>query len=247
MEDGSIIEFIKGLFGLKGKASQDLSPEEMEFLKDFLELRELSVSDFLIPRNQIFAIGEEMSWEEVKEYIVKHPRSLYPTYQGSLDHYTGYISLKDLVRGFSLNLFNWKDYIKPPLTFPENLSIFKALEKFKEKEVKLAFVIDEHSELTGIIRLEDIFEYLIFSPAKYLRADPQGWIRIPAITKLHILEKSLGFTFPEGDYETLSGFIISHLDRIPQKGEKFLLPPIEVEILEADERKIKEIRLRKIS
>lgn len=247
MEEVSIKELIKSLLGLKDKSLEIFSPEEIEFFEDVFFLRELAVSDFLVPRNQLDSIDEGFSWEDIKDYVIKNPRTYYPTYKGTLDHYTGYISLKDLVRGFSASSFNWKDFIRPPLTFPENLSIFKAIEKLKEKDLKLAFVVDEHSELIGIIRIHDIFKYLLFSPAKGFRVDPEGWIRIPATTKLYLLEKSLKINFPEGDYDTLSGFIISHLDRIPQKGEKILISPVEVEILDADERKIKEVRLKKIS
>ncbi len=247
MEEISIKELIKSLLGIKEKSLEEFTPEEIEFFKDILALRDFAVSDFLIPRNQIDAIDEDLTWEDIKDYVIKHPRTYYPIYKGTLDHYSGYISLKDLVRGFSASFFNWKDFVKPPLTLPENLPIFKAMEKLKERDLKLAFVVDEHSELTGIIRIKDIFEYLLFSPAKCFRVDPEGWIKIPATTKLHLLEKCLNIGFPEGDYDTLSGFIIFHLDRIPQKGEKLSLPPVEVEILDADERKIKEVRLRKIS
>ncbi|MEZ0343828.1 MAG: transporter associated domain-containing protein [Caldimicrobium sp.] len=247
MEEVSIKELIKTLLGLKDKSLEDFSPEEIEFFEEVLSLRDLAVSDFLVPRNQIDAIDERFSWEDIKDYVIKNPRTYYPLYKGTLDHYTGYISLKDLVRGFSASFFNWKDFVKPALTLPENLPIFKAIEKLKERDLKLAFIVDEHSELTGIVRVDDIFEYLLFSPARCFRVDPEGWIKIPATTKLHLLEKGLHISFPEGDYDTLSGFIISHLDRIPQKGEKLHIPPVEVEILDANERKIKEVRLKKIS
>lgn len=247
MEEFSIKELIKNLLGLKENSLEDFTKEEIEFFRNILDLRELSVNDFLIPRNQIEAIDVALSWEDIKDYVINRPRSYYPVYKGNLDNYLGYLSLKDLVRGFSASFFNWKDYIKPALTLPENLSILKAIEKLKEKDLKLAFIVDEHSELTGIIRIEDIFGYLLFSPAKCFKVDPEGWIKIPATTKLHLLEKCFSISFPEGDYDTLSGFIISQLDRIPEKGEKLLLPPIEVEILDADERKIKEVRLKKIS
>ncbi|MGC8871664.1 MAG: transporter associated domain-containing protein [Caldimicrobium sp.] len=246
MEEVSLIEIIKNILGLKEKSLEDFTKEEIEFFKNIADLRELSVSDFLIPRNQLDALNEDWDWEEIKDYVIKNPRFYYPVYKSTLDHYTGYISLKDLVRGFSYSLYNWKDYTNPALTLPENLSVLKAIEKLKERDLELAFIVDEHSEFVGIFKIEDIFKYLLFSPAKCFRVDPEGWIKIPATTKLHLLEKCLGLTFPEGDYDTLSGFILSQLDRIPKKGEKFIFPPIEVEILEADERKINEVRLKKI-
>lgn len=247
MEEPSLIELLKSLFKKKGEEIEDLTPEEIEFFSDLLDLKELEVRDFLIPRTQLKAIEEGLSWEEIKEYVILHPHTYYPVYRGSLDHYLGYVSLKDLVRGFKGSCFNWKDFMKEALTLPETMPVLKAVQKLKAKNLALGFLVDEHSEFVGIFRLKDFFEAIFFSPAKCFKADPEGWIRLPAVTKLHLLERCLSLEFPEGNYETLSGFILDHLKRIPQKGEKFIIPPIEVEVLDADPSKIKELKIRKVA
>ncbi len=248
MEESSLVRFLKSLiFGKESIEESEESPQREEWLQIFERLESLSVRDFLIPRLYLKALDIDYTWEETKEYIVRYPHHYYPVYRTSLDNYLGYVSLRDLLPGFLQSLYNWKDFIQPALTLPEGLPIVSALEKFRQQNLKIAFVVDEHSEFVGIVRFKDIVEDLFLGTQKCYPADQEGWITLPAITKLRVLEKCYQIEFPRGDYETLAGFILENLKRIPQKGEKFTLPPIEVEILEADERKIDKVRIKFLS
>lgn len=248
MEDSSLLKFLKSLLFRK-ESSQELesAPVKEEWIKLFERLEDLYIRDFLIPRLYLKALDVDYTWEEIKEYIVRYPHHYYPVYRTTLDHYLGYVSLRDLMPGFLQGLYNWQDFIQPALTLPEGLPIISALEKFRLQNLKIAFVVDEHSEFVGIVRFKDIVEDLFLGTQKCYPADPEGWITLPAITKLRILEKCYQVEFPRGDYETLAGYILENLKRIPERGEKFTIPPIEVEILEADERKIEKVRIKFIS
>lgn len=247
MEESSFLELIKSIFGKREQVFEELTHDEEAFFKEFLAFKELEVADFLIPRNLIESLDLTLSWEEVKSFVIANPHSLYPVHGGTLDHYKGYIKLKDIVRGFNSSIFNWQDYIKPALTLPKNLAILTALRKLGEQELDLAFVVDELSELVGIIRIEDILKELFFTPKRCLRSEPNGWFTLAGTTKIRLIEKCLGITFPDGDYETIAGFILDNLKRIPEQGEKFSLPPLEIEITKADEKQIKEVRIKRIS
>ncbi len=246
MEESSFLEVIRSLFGKREPVLEELTPDEEAFFKELLAFRELEVADFLIPRNLVKSLDITLSWEEVKSYVITNPHTLYPVHREILDHYKGYLKLKDIVRGFNSSIFNWQDFIKPALTLPENITILTALRKLIEQELDLAFVVDELSELVGIIRVEDILKELFLNPRRCLRSDPEGWITLSGTTKIRLIERCLGITFPDGDYETIAGFILYNLNRIPGKGEKFSLPPLEIEILNADEKQIKEVRIKKI-
>ncbi len=246
MEEPSFLKIFKTLFGKQEHDLEDLTPDEEAFFKELLSLRGLEVADFLIPRNLIKSLDLSLPWEEVRNFVITHPYTYYPVYSGTLDHYKGYLRLIDLIRGFNFTIYNWQDFVKPAVTFPENLPILTALRRLREQELDLAFVVDELSELIGIIRTEDVFKELFFSPKRCVRADPEGWITLSGTTKIHLIERCLGISFPEGDYETLAGFILDNLNRIPQRGEKFSLPPLEIEILDANEKQIKEVRIKRI-
>lgn len=116
-----------------------------------------------------------------------------------------------------------------------------------EKEVELSFIVDDLSEFVGIFSLKDILKEFFSFSHKYLKIDPEGWITLPALTKLREIEKFLKYKFPEGNYETIAGFILDNLQRIPKEKEKLSIPPFEIEIIKADDKKIEKIRIRKIT
>ena len=261
MEEGSILEVLKGLFKKRPKEAQQakeelkevlqdlkeenlLSPLEEKLILDFLKLRELKVRDLTIPRHLLKGLDEKRPWKELKEIILTHPHYFYPVYQDVLDNFTGYVCLKDLVPGLVKEEFDWKKHIYPALTLPEHISLNFALEKFIELKVKVAFVVDELSELSGILRLKDIMKELMLDEACTLFRDKEGWLVISGSTKIKELEKCLGISFPEGNFETISGFVIDAIQRIPKSGENFFIPPFEVKILAADERKIDSLKIR---
>lgn len=248
MEDPSILSFLRSLLFRKFLQTDQGAPfPEEELLQAFERVKELEVRDFLIPRIHLKGLDINLSWQEIKEYVITYTHHYYPVYRGTLDHYLGYVSLRDLVPGFKGEVYNWQDFIHPALTIPEGLSITAALEKFRQGSLQLAFVVDEFSEFVGIIRFKDIMEDLFLGVQKCFKADPEGWIELPATTKLRIMERCYQIEFPKGDYETLAGFILDNLKRIPKKGERFTIPPLEVEILEADERKIDKLRIKILS
>lgn len=261
MDSSSILEFIKSFLKKKPKNFSEVEEEIKEVLEDFKEekilsefeeklllaffsLKSLEVRDIVIPRNILTGLEISLSWQEIKKIIIQKPHYFYPVYKETLDNFSGYLSLKDLTKGFDKDIFNWQDFIKPPLIIPENISLVSALEKLTEKRVEIAFAVDEHSELTGIIRLKDIFNELLKTELQCPHPDHEGWIILPGTFKLRELEECLKIRLPKGDYETISGLIISHLKRIPKKGEKIKIEPLEIEIVKADERKIEIIKIR---
>ncbi|PMP69127.1 MAG: hypothetical protein C0190_00550 [Thermodesulfobacterium geofontis] len=261
MDSSSILEFIRSFFKKKPKDFSEIEEEIKEVLKDFKEerilsefeeklllaffsLKSLEVRDIVIPRNILTGLEISLPWQEIKKVIMQRSHYFYPVYKETLDNFSGYISLKNLLKGFDKEDFNWQDFIKPPLIIPENISLVSALEKFTEKKLEIAFVVDEHSELTGIVRLKDIFNELLKTELQCPHPDQEGWMILPGTFKLRELEECLKIKLPKGDFETISGLIINHLKRIPKKGEKIKIDPLEIEIVKADERKIEIVKIR---
>ncbi|NPA40069.1 MAG: hypothetical protein GXO57_06470 [Thermodesulfobacteria bacterium] len=226
------------------KEENILSGFEENFILNFLELKNLEVRELVIPINRLVGLEFNMSWEQVKETISKFPHLFYPVYKKSIDNLEGVAYIKDLVTGMHLKEFNWRSAIDEVLMIPENISVVSALEKLIEKRKEVAFAIDEHSELTGMFRLKDVFRELVKNEIICPHPDPEGWILLPATFKLRHLEKCFNIELPKGDFETISGLIISHLKRIPAPGEKVWIPPLEVEILRATPRKIELLKVR---
>lgn len=262
MESNSILDFLKAFFKKRPKHISEVEEEIKEVLEEFKDdrilsefeeklilaffnLKSLEVREIVIPRNILTGLDISLPWQELKKLIVQEPHYFYPVYKENLDNFLGYVALKDIVKELENDNFNLSQIIKPPLVIPENISLASAMEKLIEKKVEIAFVVDEHSELTGIIRLKDIYKELLKTELQCPLPDQEGWIILPALFKVRDLEKCLGITLPKGEFETISGLILNHLKKIPKPGKRVILGPLEIEILKADERKIEIVKVRK--
>ncbi len=261
MEGDSLFDIIKSFFKKKPSEISEVKEEIKELLEDykeekivgdfeeklilkFLSLKNLEVREFVIPRNQLIGLDYSLTWKEVQNIISQHPHYFYPVYKEILDNLLGFISLKDLVRGMGLGIFNWNEWVKEPLIIPENISVISALEKMIERKIQVVFAVDEHSELTGMLYLKDIIKELVRKEITCPHPDEEGWIVLPATFKIRDLEACLKVSLPKGEFETISGLIIEHTKKIPKSGEKINIPPLEIEILRSNQRKIELIRLR---
>ncbi len=264
MNNFSIWNFIKSFFQKRSKNISQIEKEIKEVLEDFkdervlsefeeklilaiFDLKDLKVRELTIPRNILVGLDISLTWEEVKKTVRNNTYYFYPVYKENLDNFLGYITLKNLVKGFNENIFNWTHFIKPPIVIPENISVVFAMEKMVEKKSEIAFVIDELSELTGILRLKDILKELLKTEIRCPYPDQDGWILIPGTYRIRDLEGCLKIDLPKGDFETISGLIINHIKRIPKTGEKIKLPSLEIEIIKADEKRIDIIKIRPLN
>ncbi len=260
----SILDFIKSFFQRKSKNLSQAEEEIKGVLEDFRErkvlgkfeeklilsifdFKELKVRELTIPRNILVGLDISLNWEEVKKILINHTHYFYPVYKKNFDNFLGYVALRDLIKGFNEISFNWTHFIKPSLIIPENISFLSAIEKMLEKKVEIAFVVDELSELTGILRLKDILKELIKTEIKCPHPDEEGWLLIHGTYKIRELKECLGIDLPKGDFETISGLIIDQIKRIPKTGEKIKLSSLEVEIIKADEKRIHILKIRPLN
>ncbi len=232
-------EFLEDL-----KEEEAITPIEEDLFLQILDLKTLELGDFLIPRPDIIWMDKNDPWPAVKEKIAEYPHHYYPVCQKVPDNYLGYVSLKDLVKGINLKNFHWSLYVKKSLVLPRELPIISALEKIKVTSAQLIFVIDENSEFIGIVLLKDIFEEIFYFNQICPTKDEKGYFVVSGKTKIRLLERCLNLTFPEGNYTTLAGFIMDQFKGIPPKNTRLTLPGLEIEIMDADERTIKLVKIK---
>ena len=248
-ELSEFLKHLKGLFSKKKdieeiKEEKAISPVEEEILLGVINLKGLELGDFLLPRPDIVWLEQSMSWDKVKLVLAQNPHHYYPVYAGTVENYSGYVSLKDLVRGINLQNFNWTSYIRPPLTLPKTLSIVSALEKMRLHSVEMVFLVDENSELIGVVLLKDIIDEIFFMRQECPAKTEEGSYIFPGKIKLRVVERCLNINLPEGEYDTLSGLIMKHYNGIPKAGANLTFETFDIEILDADERKIKLVKLK---
>jgi CBS domain containing-hemolysin-like protein len=247
------------------RQSSELSQQERVMLANLLKFGELKVSDVMVPRADIVAVEENTKLRELVADYREAQHSRLPVYRETLDDPTGLVHIKDALAQLQFDAdgtVRWPDVtaakIKRGILFvPPSMPARDLLVKMQTDHMHLALVIDEYGGTDGLVSIEDLIEEIVgdiddehdVDDAPRLRALPGGGYEADARLDLEDFKAQTGIDLaPEdGDEEidTLGGLVVSLVGRLPLRGEIIPHPSgFEFEILEADPRRIKRLRLR---
>jgi putative hemolysin len=200
-------------------------------------------------RNDIIWFDVNDNENSIKEKIISEPHSIYPICEGDLDAIKGIVSIKDMYVTDDTTLF--KDIMKPALFVPENNSAYQLLEKFKQQRMHSAFIVDEYGSVQGMITLNDILEAIVGDmPEPHIdeyeivqREDGTYLVdaQIPFYNFLSRFEKTEWMNEGEQEFDTMAGFILHELERIPHAGETFEWKEFQFEIIDMDGHRIDKV------
>jgi putative hemolysin len=185
----------------------------------------------------------------IKEKILKEPHSFYPVCDGDLDNIKGFVSIKDLY--VTAHDIPFKNIATPAMFVPENNSAYKVLETFKETKIHCCFIVDEYGSMLGMITLTDILEAIIgdipqpdVSDYEITKRDDGSYLidgQIPFYDFLTYFDKADWMNEGEQEFDTLAGFILHQLERIPQTGESLEWKDFRFEIIDMDAQRIDKV------
>ncbi len=222
--------------------------EEQKIISRVLTLPDTRVREAMVPRTAIYAIEEKSSMADLHQLISKTGKSKILVYRSTIDNITGVIFFFDLLKKET----NISDIIRPIRYVPENKKCNELLREFQETNTSIAVVVDEYGGTAGIVAFEDLVEELFGEFDESIRGstDPivkvnQNTWRIQANEEIDVINEQLEIKIPEGEYETIAGFVLSRLGRIPESGEKIILQDCTIIVTRADSIKINQVRLIK--
>jgi len=222
--------------------------EEQKIISRVLTLPDTRVREAMVPRTSLFAIEEKNSMMDLHRLISKSGKTKIPVYRSTIDNITGVIFFFDLLRKES----KISELIRPVRYVPENKKCNELLREFQETNTSIAVVVDEYGGTAGIVTFEDLVEELFgeFDESTRDNADPiakvnQNTWRIQANEEIDVINEQLEINIPEGEYETIAGYVLSRLGRIPESGEKIILKDCTIIVTKADTIKINQVRLIK--
>ena len=206
------------------------------------------VYSLMTPRADIVWLNITDSPDEIRRKVAECDYSRFPVCQDSLDTILGIIKARDLLAppGLSGENFKLKDKLRPVLYIPETMFASRALELFKEKNAELMLVIDEFGSLQGILTLNDIIEEIVgdieVEPQATQRQDGSwlldGMLPVDDFKELFALTKVLPH---EDEYETLSGFVMMSLGRVPQASDHFEWGGMRFEVMDMDGHRVDKV------
>jgi CBS domain containing-hemolysin-like protein len=225
-----------------------LEKHEQDMIHHIFKFRETAVKSVMVPLVEVDAIEVSDKVADALKVIGEEGHSRLPIYEERIDNIIACVNVGDLL-GRSSNT-PIRKLMEPVLVVPETKSIADLLLDLKARGEHLAVVVDEYGGVSGIVTLEDLFEEIVGEiedehdepEVELPGGEPEGAI-IEGSRDLDRLNEDLGLALPEGDYETVAGFIMSLTGRIPSRGEKIRCEGISFEILESTDRAIQKIKV----
>jgi putative hemolysin len=236
----------------EGEATGAVDEDKKEMIESVFELDETTVNAIMTPRTDINAVPVDASYEDVRNVIRNSGHSRIPVYEGSVDHIVGVVYAKDLLQLDPDGAFDARQVMRTAPYVPETKTLNELLNEFRAAKVQIALVLDEYGGTAGLATLEDILEELVGEIAdEYDQKPPPAVNRIDDDTlevdaRLRISEinAELDIALPEeADYETIGGFVFATLGKIPAVGEELEHDNIRVQVVDAEARKIKRLRI----
>ena len=243
-------EEIKAIIN-EGTEQGTIEEAEQEIIERVFHLGDRNITSLMTHRNDIVWFDVNDTESSIKEKIIKETHSIYPVCDGDLDDIKGFVSIKDMYVSDDFTLF--KDLMKPALFVPENNSAYQILERFKQGKIHSAFIVDEYGSVQGMITLNDILEAIVGDipephndDYEIVRRDDGSYLidgQIPFYDFLSRFEKTEWMNEGEREFDTLAGFILHELERIPHTGEKFDWKGFTFEIVDMDGHRIDKVLL----
>jgi len=235
----------------------DLSSKEKSILSNILSINKLKADDVMIPRASIVAISQDSSFQNIINTIDKESHSRMPVFRKDLDDVLGMIHIKDIIKfsGSNHNDFNIKKIMREVLFVPPTMPVMNLLLKMQATKLHMALVIDEHGGTDGLITIEDVIEEIVGEiEDEHDKDDDFNFKKIDSNTfeakadmTLDDFNHESNLSIVEENVDTLGGYIFSKINRVPYAGEVIKVDnTYQFEIIEADPRKIKKIRIFKI-
>ena len=260
--EGSLKEMIEEALEDESGGMSAISAEEKSILKNMIHFGELTVRDIMVPRSDIMALEQGVSMEALKKHVIDIGHTRIPVYRESLDHVQGFIHVKDLFPYMSSgDPFLIDQVLREILFIPPSMRIVDLLMKMRVSGCHVAIVVDEYGGTDGLVTMEDLFEELVgeiqdehdgHEATPHFRWVGDQMLEADARTSIETIEQALGEKLMDADehheVDTLGGFIFSTLGRVPVRGEVVMLKPgLKAEIMMADPRRIRQVRLTRLT
>ncbi|GAB4234785.1 MAG: hemolysin family protein [Elainellaceae cyanobacterium] len=252
-EEPSVTEDEIRLLIRQGTEIGTFKQAERDIVERVFRLDDLLVSAIMTPRSRIIWLDQEDSFEQNHQKLVNSVHSRFPVCQGSLDEVLGIVLVRDLYvyRGAQPPT-DLAAFLRQPLFIPESLWALKVLEMFKQTGIHLALVVDEYDVVQGLVTLNDILEAIVGEiPAAGEQNEPQviqredgswlldGMVSIDEFQQVLNLDDLPGSR--KGHYQTLGGFVIAYLGRIPTSADHFEWQGLRFEVVDMDGNRVDKV------
>lgn len=231
-----------------------IEKDEGVLIKSIVEFGDTIVREIMTPRVDMICIRKDTTIHKLRDLVVKEKHSRIPVYKDRIDNIEGIVIAKDLLelsedkhRNSSI-----EPLIRPVYFVPESMKVSELLKEFQERKQKLAIVVDEHGGVSGLVTMEDLVEEIVGEIQDEYDKDknyfeekgPLDYV-VSGEADVEELEDLFDMDLAEENFITVGGMITHYLGRLPLKGELVEIKNLSMEILDADQKRIKKLRIKK--
>jgi CBS domain containing-hemolysin-like protein len=239
-----------------GEAEGILEEEEGELIHSIIEFGDTRVSEVMAPRPDIVAVPVTATIREARDVMLESKYSRLPVYRDQIDNVEGIIYVRDLLQCWADG--REEESIQPLIRdvyfVPETKPVAELLEEMQKAHVQLAMVIDEYGGVCGLVTVEDILEEIVGEIEDEDIAGEEleevvecgdSCYEVWASIEIGKIERLFDMEIEDDDFTTIAGLVINESGKVPEVGESLTIRGLEVEVLEADERRIIRLRVKK--
>jgi CBS domain containing-hemolysin-like protein len=230
-----------------------MESDERELLRSIVDFGDRLVREVMTPRPDIVAIQDDATMGELRAFFREQQYSRVPVYRESLDNVLGFVFVKDLIqRPDETPDAPITPLVRPAHFVPETKRVPELLRDFQRNQVQSAIVVDEYGGTAGLVTLEDLLEELVGEIRDEYDVETEavvdeggGSFVVSGKADVEDLAERLGIAIEGEGFETVGGYLLSHLGRVPVVGENFEVGDLSVEVLDAERRRIHKVRVRR--
>ena len=243
-KEGISGEELRGLVA----AQESLSTEERELIDDVISAGGRELAEVMVPRTEVEFLDADVPVAKAVAKVREMPHSRYPVVEGSADDVIGFVHVRDLLDPeISRRSLRVERLVRPVLRFPDSKAILPAMQEMRDAGSHLAIVVDEYGGTAGIVTLEDLVEELVgdirdeFDLRDTTTFRPGGEAEVDGLLSLDDFAEDVGLELPDGPYETVAGYMVAALGRLPEKGDTVELDANTLTVTDMDGRRIAKV------
>jgi CBS domain containing-hemolysin-like protein len=227
---------------------------ESRLLRSVVDFGETLVREVMTPRPDIVAVAAEATIDDLRKLVKEQEYSRLPVYTENLDNIAGLVVVKDLIHKIDVVTGGMRvtEIMRPAAFVPETKRVTDLLREFQQGRFQLAIVVDEYGGTAGLVTVEDVVEELVGeirdeydSEAEPIVREADDRVVFSAKVAIGEMADQLGTEIEDGGFETVGGWVLTRVGRVPAVGEQFTFDGLDVEVLEAERRRIHKVRVRK--
>ena len=240
----------------QGEENGTIEEDEKEYINNVFEFNDITASEIMTHRTDMFAVDINTSAEELLEEIIKDDckHSRIQVYDETIDEIKGILYVKDLIKNIQKKSFKIKSIMKEAYFVSQSKLINELFKEMQKNKVQIAIIVDEYGGTAGLVTMEDILEEIVGDiydeydeiEEEYEKIDDKTYL-ISGSMPIYDVNKILGSNIPEGDYDTLSGYLQEELGRIPSEEENPVIETKELtfKIEEYEDKRILKVKVCK--